>query len=128
MAYETILFEVADHVATITINRPQAMNTITRTMINEFAAAWTAIAADDDIHAVVLRAAPGRAFCTGADVRAGPEDTARGERNWHGTDPAEKLGPKSQNCWKPVIVAVHGMAAAGAFYWLNEADIIVASE
>src|SRR3546814_7578015 len=32
------------------------------------------------------------------------------------------------NCWKPVIAAVHGMAAGGAFYWLNESDIIICSE
>src|SRR3546814_9246768 len=38
------------------------------------------------------------------------------------------LGPKSMNCWKPVIAAVHGMAAGGAFYWLNESDIIICSE
>ena len=47
---------------------------------------------------------------------------------WGCADPGEMLGPKAQNCWKPMIAAVHGMAAGGAFYWLNEADIIIASE
>lgn len=129
--FETILYNVADHVATITINRPEAMNSFTRTMMDEFAQVWHAISWDDDIHAVVLRAAPGRAFSTGVDVNS----QARGERPavdldnvWHCEDPGELLGPKSRSCWKPVIVAVHGMAAGGAFYWLNEADIIIASE
>jgi enoyl-CoA hydratase/carnithine racemase len=43
-------------------------------------------------------------------------------------DPGEWLGPKSNKVWKPLIVAVHGMAAGGAFYWLNEADIVICSE
>ena len=47
---------------------------------------------------------------------------------WTAEDPGEKLGPKSNRCWKPVICAVHGMAAGGAFYWINEADIVICSE
>jgi enoyl-CoA hydratase/carnithine racemase len=43
-------------------------------------------------------------------------------------DPGEWLGPKSNKVWKPLIVAVHGIAAGGAFYWLNEADIVICSE
>lgn len=131
MEYETVLFDISGSVATITINRPAAMNSFNRQMMEEFAALWDAISLNDAINAVVLRAAPGRAFCTGVDVHA----QARGERPatdldnvWHCIDPGEFLGPKSRRCWKPVIAAVHGMAAGGAFYWLNETDIIVASE
>jgi enoyl-CoA hydratase/carnithine racemase len=131
MSYETVIYEVADKVATITINRPEAMNSFTFRMMEEFAQLWHDIQFDDAIHAVVLRAAPGRAFCTGVDVNA----VARGEpppvnldHIWHCNDPGEWLGPKSRQCWKPVIAAVHGMAAGGAFYWLNEADIVIASE
>ena len=43
-------------------------------------------------------------------------------------DPGAALSPKANRCWKPVVAAVHGMAAGGAFYWLNEADIIICSE
>lgn len=132
-AYETILYEVAGHVATITINRPQAMNSFNRQMMEEFAAVWHEIAWNDDIHVTVLRAAPGRAFCTGVDVKTSSGDGATRpavdlDNVWHCFDPGDMLGPKSQNCWKPMIAAVHGMAAGGAFYWLNEADIIIASE
>lgn len=131
LSYKTILFDVADHVATITINRPEAMNSFTRQMMTEFAQVWHEISWNDDIHVSVLRAAPGRAFCTGVDVNS----VAKGEppavdldNVWHCADPGDQLGPKSQKCWKPMIAAVHGMAAGGAFYWLNEADIIIASE
>lgn len=131
MSYQTILLDIADHVATITINRPEAMNSFTRTMVEEFEALWKELAWNDDVHACVLRAAPGRAFCTGADVKASQEpgqavvDLAN---IWHCEDPGKFLGPKSMNCWKPVIAAVHGMAAGGAFYWLNECDIVICSD
>ncbi|MCW1384811.1 enoyl-CoA hydratase/isomerase family protein [Novosphingobium sp. KCTC 2891] len=129
MSYKTILFDVADHVATITINRPEAMNSFNRLMMDEFAQVWHEISWNDDVHVAILRAAPGRAFCTGADVKGGEDGPVVDLDNiWHCEDPGDKLGPKSQHCWKPVIAAVHGMAAGGAFYWLNEADIIIASE
>jgi enoyl-CoA hydratase/carnithine racemase len=132
VSYETILFDVADHVATITINRPEALNSFTRQMMDEFKSAWHEISWNDDIHVCVLRAAPGRAFSTGADVKASSLPGGRRavdlDNPWHCYDPGDELGPKSQKCWKPVIAAVHGMAAGGAFYWLNEADIIIASE
>ena len=131
MSYETILFDVTGHVATITINRPEAMNSFTRKMMSEFKQVWHEISWNDEIHVSVLRAAPGRAFCTGVDVNS----AAKGEppavdlaNIWHCYDPGDELGPKSQQCWKPMIAAVHGMAAGGAFYWLNEADIIIASD
>lgn len=130
MDYNTLLVNKADHVVTITINRPEAMNSFTARMMEEFAHLWQAIAADDDTHAVVLRAAPGRAFSTGADVKAKsePGQAVVSDDIWNAVDPGEKLGPKHNKCWKPVVTAVHGMAAGGAFYWLNESDIIIASE
>jgi enoyl-CoA hydratase/carnithine racemase len=43
-------------------------------------------------------------------------------------DPGEYLGPKQNRLWKPVVAAVHGMCAGGAFYWINESDIVICSE
>lgn len=130
MTYQTILFDVSNHVATITLNRPEAMNSFTRQMMDECADVWRRIAETDDIHCAVLRAAPGRAFSTGVDVKAAaqPGGSVMHDNIWTAEDPGEKLGPKSNRCWKPVICAVHGMAAGGAFYWINEADIVICSE
>jgi enoyl-CoA hydratase/carnithine racemase len=130
MAYETILFDASNHVATLTLNRPEAMNAFTRKMMEECAAVWRLIAETDDIHCAVLRAAPGRAFSTGVDVKAAvqPGGSVMHDNIWTAEDPGEMLGPKSNRCWKPVICAVHGMAAGGAFYWINEADIVICSE
>lgn len=127
MEYQNIEFSQGDdHVATVTINRPHALNSFTRAMMLEFSDVWKRIRADDSIHAVVLRAAPGRAFSTGADIKV---DDAVTETNiWNEYDPGEDLGPKSNSCWKPVVCAVHGLCAGGAFYWLNESDIVICSE
>ncbi|WP_419924033.1 enoyl-CoA hydratase/isomerase family protein [Candidatus Poriferisocius sp.] len=124
--FKTVLFEVADdHVATITLNRPDALNAFNQTMLDEFADIWNRCRTDDSIRAVVLRAAGDRAFSTGVDRKAGRE---RHPNMWAEEDPGLSLGPRQNRVWKPVIAAVHGMAAAGAFYWLNEVDVIICSD
>ncbi|MDB5422898.1 MAG: Enoyl-CoA hydratase/isomerase [Phenylobacterium sp.] len=128
MTYETILFEQsADKVATVTINRPDALNSFTPQMCREFRDVWERIRVDPTINAVVLRASPGRAFCPGVDVRAGGNIMMYDDL-FAKVDPGEYLGPKQNQLWKPVVLAVHGMCAGGGFYWLNEADIVICSE
>ncbi len=130
MEYNTILYEVsADRVATVTINRPKAFNSFTVEMRREFEHVWNRIKQDENVHAVVLRAAPGKAFSTGADVKLNTPAIIMGSDNvWDQTDPGESLGPKSNRLWKPVITAVHGLCCAGAFYWINESDIVICSD
>ncbi|MEV8544822.1 enoyl-CoA hydratase/isomerase family protein [Streptomyces sp. NPDC051572] len=125
MDLKTVLFEVTDHVATVTLNRPQAMNSFNQQMLDDFSALWDRVKADDDVHVVVLRGSGERAFSTGMDVREGID---RHPNVWSQTDPGEFLSPKLNQVWKPLVCAVHGMAAGGAFYWLNEADILICSE
>lgn len=126
--FSTILYEKSpDKVGTITLNRPEAMNSFTRTTSEEFRSLWREIAEDDEVNAVVLRAAPGRAFCTGMDVKQAG-DHLGSDKLWNKRDPGELLGPKFNHCWKPLITAVHGMCAGGAFYFLNESDIVICSD
>lgn len=128
MSFTQIQFEVVGKVATITIDRPSHLNTFTDTMADEFVDAWRIIREEDAIHAVVVRGnLDSRAFSTGIDVSEGME-MLRHANIWRQGDPGEKLGPKQNGVWKPVICAVHGLVAAGAFYWLNEADIIIAGD
>jgi len=123
--YATILYETApDHVATITLDRPDALNAFDRQMCEELRDAWRRVKDDPDVHAVVLRAAGDRAFCSGIDTRkpyGQPDDV------WNHEDPGELISPKWQQVWKPVVCAVQGMCTAGAFYFLNEADIVICS-
>ena len=125
MEFETILYEVGDHIATVTLNRPDKLNAFNQKMCDEFSAMWSAVQADDDVRVVVLRAAGDRAFCTGVDVVEGIDTT---DNPWSQLDPGLRLSPKQNGVWKPVVCAVHGMAAGGAFYWINESDIIICSD
>jgi len=127
VAYETIIYDEpgADHVATITLNRPERLNAFNRRMMDEFADVWTRVKDDDAVHAVVLRAAGDRAFCTGVDVR---EDFGQPANVWNHIDPGDSLSPKRLQVWKPVVCALHGMVAGGALYWVNESDIIICSD
>jgi enoyl-CoA hydratase/carnithine racemase len=127
MNYETVLLDIAEGVATITLNRPQRMNSFNHAMTRELRAIWSAIRKDDVVRAVVLRAAPCAAFCTGVDVKEGWRSPGERDAPFDMEDPGEWLGPKSNRVWKPMIVAVSGMTAGGAFYWLNEADIVICS-
>ena len=123
--YETIRWEVADHVGTVTLDRPETYNAFNQQMCDEFVDLWARVRADDDVHVVVLRANGDKAFCTGVDVVEGVDFDASDP--YHAEDPGASLSPKANRCWKPVVAAVHGMAAGGAFYWLNEADIVICS-
>ncbi len=123
-----IEFDIEDHVATITLNRPEAMNAISAQMAEELAWAWQTVRDDDDIHVAVLRAAGDRAFCTGVDVKGDGRWFFR-SNIWNTFDPGTVVSPKiTHRCWKPVVTAVNGLAAGGAQYLLNESDIIICSQ
>jgi E-phenylitaconyl-CoA hydratase len=128
MDRETILFDVADNVATITLNRPDSLNSFNNAMAADMQWAWETVRETDAIYCVVLQANGDRAFCTGVDL--GGEDLwFMKENTWNSFDPGESLSPKLHNkVWKPVVTAVHGLCAGGAQYFLNESDIIICSE
>jgi len=125
-ALETILLDVdeASHVATITLNRPDSLNAFNRTMCEEMAQAWRIVKLDDSVSAVVLRAAGDRAFSAGLDIKSSFDQP---DNVWNHEDPGEALSPKWQKMWKPVVCAVHGMCTAGAFYFVNESDVVICS-
>ena len=125
--YSTITFEVGDdHVATITLNRPEVLNSFNETMAGEIVEVWGIVRDTDDIRAVVLRAEGDRAFCTGIDVTEGVWWYHL--NIWNQADPGFVLGPKAHKCWKPVVAAVHGMCAGGGQYFVNESDIVICSD
>jgi enoyl-CoA hydratase/carnithine racemase len=126
-AFETILLDVdeASHVATITLNRPDSLNAFNRVMCEEMAQAWHIVKLDDSVNAVVLRAAGDRAFSAGLDIKS---SYGQPDNVWNHEDPGEALSPKWQKMWKPVVCAVQGMCTAGAFYFVNESDVVICSQ
>lgn len=142
--HDTISVQIADGVATVTLDRPEVLNAFNATMVSELHELWRGFRHDDDVRCVVLTGAGDRAFCTGIDRTEQIDDGAGGARSaadhdddrvagfgstpFHFDDPGEKLGPKSSDLWKPVIAAVNGMACGGAFYMLGECDVLIAAE
>jgi enoyl-CoA hydratase/carnithine racemase len=123
--FRTIEFGLDDEgVATVTLNRPQVLNSFNQAMLEDFGELWRRCRTDDAIRVIVLRANGERAFSTGVDRTQGRE---RHANPWSDEDPGVYLGAKQNRVWKPLICAVHGMVAGGAFYWLNEADVIICS-
>jgi enoyl-CoA hydratase/carnithine racemase len=136
-SYDTLLVTKKDGVAWVSLNRPKVRNAINQQMQSELGELWTAFRYDDDVRCIVLTA-EGDHFCTGIDRNeAISEDNtdAMDEGNYPGyptpwmyDDPGRDVGPKSRDCWKPVIAAVQGMACGGAFYILGEVEFIIAAD
>ncbi|MDE1173823.1 MAG: crotonase/enoyl-CoA hydratase family protein [Parvibaculaceae bacterium] len=147
MAYETILYEVEDGIATLTLNRPDKLNAFTGKMMFEMIDAFDRIDADDNVRAVIVTGA-GRAFCAGADLSAGaktfdyakredrPEKSEspvlpNGEINWsHESvrDGGGRVTLRIFECLKPVIAAVNGPAVGIGITMQLAMDIRLASE
>jgi 2-(1,2-epoxy-1,2-dihydrophenyl)acetyl-CoA isomerase len=122
--YETIRLDVANGVATVTLNRPDSLNALSSTMRRELLAALKAIRRDDEVRAVVLTG-EGRGFCSGADLRGG--DSEREFRRVLTTE-YNPLIQAIRDLPKPVIAAVNGVAAGAGVSLALACDLIWAAE
>ncbi|HEX8052027.1 MAG TPA: crotonase/enoyl-CoA hydratase family protein [Thermoleophilaceae bacterium] len=140
MSYETILYAVEDAVATITLNRPEQLNTIVPPMPDELEAAVHRAVRDEAVKVIVLRGA-GRSFCAGFDFGDGFHHWDEGlttDGEWDpgkdfvaNTSPATAPVPKIMSIWrspKPVIAQVHGWCVGGGSDMALCADLVVASD
>jgi 2-(1,2-epoxy-1,2-dihydrophenyl)acetyl-CoA isomerase len=124
---ETIIYDVVDAVATITFNRPDALNATNDHFYREMQGLIREIASDDEVGAVIITGA-GRGFCAGADVKSmNPDMALLDRRKRHRWILADILRPLV-NLEKPVIAAVNGAAVGAGFNIALAADIILASE
>jgi enoyl-CoA hydratase/carnithine racemase len=124
--FDTLLLEISEGVATVTLNRPEVLNAFDERMQDELAALWKRLRHDDDVRAVVLTGGGQQAFCVGIDRSDIPVDTEFDPFTYE--DPGRRIGPKTQQLWKPVVAAVNGMACGGAFYLLGESDVVISAE
>src|SRR5207248_1455145 len=124
---ETLLYEETDGVALVTLNRPDVYNAFDAAMMRELSGLWQSLKTNDAVRCIVLTGAGERAFCTGIDRSEIPTDGAPFDPLTF-EDPGRKLGPKTNELYKPVIAAVNGMACGGAFYMLGEVEFIIAAE
>ena len=120
--YTTLLHEVADGVATVTLNRPDALNALNAEMRRELLTAVKAARGDDETRVLILTGA-GRGFCAGADLRAAEGDFRRVL-----TDEYNPLIAAIRALPKPVVAAVNGVAAGAGVSLAFAADFVVASD
>lgn len=125
MSYEAIEYEVEGAVAVITFNRPDQLNALSATLLQELHQALETAEADDAVRAVLIRA-NGRAFSSGADLKEGfasGMDTGTALRtNYH------PVVEKVRAMEKPVIAAVQGLAAGAGVSMALAADVVIAGK
>jgi 2-(1,2-epoxy-1,2-dihydrophenyl)acetyl-CoA isomerase len=131
VSYETVLYEVADRIATITLNRPEKRNAYVPQMGDDIVAAFRAAQGDADVRAVILTGA-GQGFCAGVDL-----DALKAMQAGQGSGSGPKLGeeefvrsfPLELLAYpKPVIAAVNGAAIGVGVTMILPCDIRIASE
>ena len=140
MSYQTLLYDSAEAIATITLNRPDRLNTIVPPMPDELEAAVHRAIDEEQVRVIILRGA-GRAFCAGFDFGGGFHHWDAHITTDGAWDPgkdfiaatSQALGavPKFMSLWrspKPVIAQVHGWCVGGGSDLALCADVVVASE
>ena len=130
MAYEQILYEVKDHILTLTLNRPDKLNALTPLMRKELLGAFDRADADDQIRAIIVTGA-GRAFCAGADLGTGIEtfdyQTRDGQMQAEEhRDGGGQLTLRIFESIKPVIAAINGPAVGIGITMTLAMDIRIA--
>jgi enoyl-CoA hydratase len=126
MPYETLLLERSDVYAVVTLNRPKVMNALNRALFTELDDAFTSLATDSDVRAIILTGAGEKAFAAGADINEmaalsaidGQQMARRGQAVFR----------KIETCGKPVIAAIQGFALGGGCELAMACTIRIASE
>ncbi len=122
----TVLYDVSDHIATITLNRPEARNAINGQLRTELNAAWTSFLEDEDAWVAIL-AATGDVFCAGADLKDGAGSTG----HFPGTfweKPTINSFESGLELFKPTIAAVNGPCIGYGLTGVLFCDFVLASD
>ncbi|WP_319525575.1 enoyl-CoA hydratase-related protein [uncultured Desulfosarcina sp.] len=126
MAYENIIFEVNEGIATITFNRPKALNALNGMLLDELAAALDEIEADEDIRVLVLTGAGEKSFVAGADITELATFNTLQSKMF--SRKGQLIISRLQELAIPVIAAVNGFALGGGSEMALACDFIYASE
>jgi enoyl-CoA hydratase/carnithine racemase len=132
MSYETIRYEVADRIATITFNRPDRLNAINQQMIADLDDAYARAEGDDDVWTLIVTGT-GRAFSAGADVEKIPADgkvphDGRYLSEYKEWEAPQEATPPFRSMAKPIVVAVNGICAGAGMDLVTTGDITIASD
>jgi len=131
-SYGTILYDVSDRIATVTLNRPEVLNAISPLMARELKHAYAAAEADPEVWIVVVTGT-GRAFTSGADVSEIPgtgavvhaEPYLSTHEQW---DAPQEATPPFRTMTKPVLAAINGLCCGAGLDLVTTADIVIAAD
>lgn len=126
MEDKTVLFDVREHIATITFNRPKAMNAMSFQVLDELAACMEAMRFDPHVRVVIITGAGNKAFSAGADLKERAACTPEQVKQYVFT--IRRLFDDIEHFSKPVIAAVNGVALGGGTEIALASDIRIASE
>lgn len=127
MSYDTLLVDVKDAVASVTLNRPDVRNALNATLIRELEQALAELEADQAARVIVLEGAGDKAFCAGADLKGvGDRGTTLQARESFGG--LARILEAMARMKTPVIAKVHGFALAGGCGLAAGCDIVVAAD
>jgi len=123
-----VVYQKADAIAIITLNRPERGNSLTPAMMPVVKAIWEDVRGDSDIRVAVVTAAGEKHFCTGMDVSEAEGEDA--DVVFVDRPLAESVhwSPHQNEVWKPVICAVNGLCVGGGLHFVVDSDIVIASE
>jgi enoyl-CoA hydratase/carnithine racemase len=126
-SFECLQVERHGPVGWLINDRPEQLNAMSAQMRDEFAVAWKELDADPAVR-VIVHTGNGRAFQTGVDVTEIASDGVGMERYRDSVENFDlHFTAWHQRVWKPVITAVNGICAGGAFHWVADADIVIAA-
>jgi len=124
----TVNYSFENHVARVTIDRAERMNAVDDATADALEEIWQRIEADNDVRVVVLTGSGEKAFCAGADMKAGG-NTKTGVEYWEDARPGGFGGlTLRKSLHVPVIARVNGLAVGGGFELVLGCDIVVAAE
>jgi enoyl-CoA hydratase len=126
MPFSTLLFDVADGIARVTVNRPDKLNALNATVIGELGEAVARIEADPEIRGAILTGAGTKAFVAGADIAELAEQSPLDGQARAGRGQA--VFRRWERCGKPVIAAVNGFALGGGCELAMACHLRIASE
>ena len=128
MDYQYIRLDKGDHIATLTLNRPEKMNALSTELLAEFSQALDDVQDDQDINVLILTGA-GRAFSAGFDISPGQETPFHPATGyWDAKNLPARTIMKLWHLRQPTISAVHGFVLAAGNVLAMAADIVIASE
>ncbi len=128
MRFEKITFAIEKHRATVTINRPEVMNSFDYQTLRELEQAFRDAADDDNVGVVVLTGAGERAFCTGADLDEQKKFLARPHDYWKWFSAFQDAHDKLRGIGKPTIARLNGMVVGGGNEFNMACDLAIAAE